>query len=140
MFAALGVGVLALLGSVSALLFMFLRDLLDAALSLDTLNDMSAPIAVIAAAAAFLPYYWAVYRDDQDAVSEVEAEPALSAVEGQPAVSVGGSTGSARAGVEADAPRMEMGTGSPRTERKQVTLLAADGDALARQVGDALGL
>ena len=32
MFAMLGVGVLALLGSVSALLFMFLRDLLDAAL------------------------------------------------------------------------------------------------------------
>ena len=139
LFAMLGVGVLALLGSVSALLFMFLRDLLDAALSPDTLNDMSAPIAVIAAAAAFLPYYWAVYRDDQDDAEEVEAEPALSDVEGQLAVSVGGSTGSARAGVEADAPRMEMGTGSPRTERKQVTLLAADGDALARQVGDALG-
>ena len=39
-FAALGVGVLALLGSVSALLFMFLRDLLEVSLSLDTLNDM----------------------------------------------------------------------------------------------------
>ena len=153
LFAMLGVGVLALLGSVSALLFMFLRDLLDAALSLDTLNDMSAPIAVVAAAAAFLPYYWAVYRDDQDAVPEVVPET----VEGQHAVSVSGSTGSPRTGIEAGVPRMGIGTDSPRTgigagvprtgvgadsartERKRVTLLAADGDALARQIGDALG-
>ena len=101
-FAALGIGVLALLGSVSALLFMFLRDLLDAALSLDTLNDMSAPIAIIVAAAAFLPYYWAVYRDDQDAAPE-------------PVV-----------------PNADTSSPEPAGEQipqKQVTLLATDGDA-----------
>ena len=83
LFAALGIGVLALLGSVSALLFMFLRDLLDVSLSLGTLDDMVEPIAIIAAAAAFLPYYWAVYRDDQDAAPEVDPEPVIEAAEGQ---------------------------------------------------------
>ena len=83
LFAALGIGVLALLGSVSALLFMLLRDLLDVSLSLGTLDDMVEPIAIIAAAAAFLPYYWAVYRDDQDAAPEIEPEPVLEAAEGQ---------------------------------------------------------
>ena len=75
-FAALGIGVLALLGSVSALLFFFLRDLLDVSLSLGTIDDMAEPIAIIAAAAAFLPCYWAVYRDDQNAAPEVEIESA----------------------------------------------------------------
>ena len=79
LFAALGIGVLALLGSVSALIFFFLRDLLDVSLSLETLNDMTAPIAIIAAAATFLPYYWAVYRQDQEALPEAEIEPAPAA-------------------------------------------------------------
>ena len=125
LFAALGVGVLALLGSVSALLFMFLRDLLDVSLSLGTLDDMSAPIAVIAAAAAFLPYYWAVYRDDQDAAPKIALEDATASpeppVEGR-AVSVRGEP------VE------------PQLPRKQVTLLApADADALVARIQDALG-
>ena len=111
-FAALGAGVLALLGSVSALLFMFLRDLLEVSLSLDTLNDMTEPIAIIAAAAAFLPYYWSVYRLDQDAAPEIvpEDSPVISEpVEGQ-------------------------------TPRKPVTLLAADdANALAGQIQNALG-
>ncbi len=76
LFALLGIGVLALLGSVSAMLFFFLRDLLDVSLSLGTLGDITDPIAVVAAAAAFLPYYWAVYRDDQDAVPETEPDAA----------------------------------------------------------------
>ena len=111
-FAALGAGVLALLGSVSALLFMFLRDLLEVSLSLDTLNDMTEPISIIAAAAAFLPYYWSVYRQDQDAAPEImpEDSPVISEpVEGQ-------------------------------TPRKPVTLLAADdANALIGQIQDALG-
>lgn len=73
-FAALGVGVLSLLGSVSALLFIVLRDLLDFSLSLDTLDDMSIPVAIIAAVLAFLPYYWGVYRQDRDAMPE-EPQP-----------------------------------------------------------------
>lgn len=76
LFALLGIGVLALLGSVSAMLFFFLRDLLDVSLSLRTLGDIAEPIAAVAAAAAFLPYYWAVYRDDQDAVPETEPDAA----------------------------------------------------------------
>ena len=110
-FAALGIGVLALLGSVSVLLFMFLRDLLDVALSLETLSDMTAPIAIIAAAAAFLPYYWSVYLQDRDAAPEVAPAPAVhpEAAEG-------------------------------RLPRKEVTLLAAaDGEPLMRQIQDALG-
>ena len=83
LFAALGIGVIALLGSVSAVLFFFLRDLLDASLSLDTLNDLSEPVAIIAAAATFLPYYWGVYRQDQDAMPELEPEPVATTAEPQ---------------------------------------------------------
>ena len=109
LFAALGIGVLALLGSVSALLFMFLRDLLDVSLSLGTLDDMVEPIAIIAAAAAFLPYYWGVYRQDQGAAPEVELEPVLEAAEGQP-------------------PRKQV-----------TLLAAVDADALVGQIQDSLG-
>ena len=115
-FAALGIGVLALLGSVSALLFIFLQDLLDFSFSLGTLDDMVEPIAIIAAAAAFLPYYWAVYRQDQDASPEIAPEPAASDI---PSV------------------RPEPVEGQP--SRKQVTLLAAvDADALVAQIQSAL--
>ena len=109
LFAALGIGVLALLGSVSALLFMFLRDLLDVSLSLGTLDDMVDPLAIIAAAAAFLPYYWGVYRQDQDAAPEVELEPILEAAEGQ-------------------LPRKQV-----------TLLAAIDSDALVTQIQSALG-
>ena len=120
LFAALGVGVLALLGSVSALLFMFLRDLLDVSLSLGTLDDTAEPIAIIAAAAAFLPYYWAVYRDDQDTAPEVEPEDSIISPEPVPSV------------------RPEPVEG--QLSRKPVTLLAPAGtDALAGQIQDALG-
>lgn len=83
LFTALGIGVLALLGSVSALIFFFLRDLLDFSLSLGTVNDMAEPIAIIVAAAAFVPYYWAVYRDDQDAAPETETDLVPEAAEEQ---------------------------------------------------------
>lgn len=117
LFAALGIGVLALLGSVSALLFMFLRDLLDVSLSLGTLDDMVEPVAIIAAAAAFLPYYWAVYRQDQDAAPEIAPEPALSDVEEPAPDRIGG-----------------------QPPRKPATLLATvDADALVAQIQSALG-
>ena len=84
LFAALGIGVLALLGSVSTLLFFFLRDLLDLSVSLGTIDDMVEPIAIIAASVAFLPYYWAVYRQDQDAGPEVAPEPVMIDAQEQP--------------------------------------------------------
>ena len=124
LFAALGVGVLALLGSVSALLFLFLRDLLDVALSLNTLEDMTIPVATIAAAAAFLPYYWAVYRQDQDAAPEIALEDAT--VRPEP--------------IEGHAASASGEPDEPQSPRKHVTLLVpADADALVRQIQDALG-
>lgn len=73
-FGALGVGVLALLGSVSGLLFIVLQDVLDASVALSTLREAIIPISVIVAAAVFLPYYWGVYKQDRDASPEVRVE------------------------------------------------------------------
>ncbi len=115
-FAALGIGVIALLSSVSALLFFFLRDLLEASLSLDTLNDMTRPIAVIAAAVVFLPYYWTVYRQDQDATPEITPEPTAP---------------------HGDAVRPEPVEG--QLLRKQVTLLTTAGSPVRQQIQAALG-
>ena len=120
LFAALGIGVIALLGSVSALLFMFLRDLLEVSLSLDTLNDMAEPLAIIAASAAFLPYYWSVYRQDQEAASDIVPEDS--------------SVSSEHFG------KLSAGSVEGQPARKPVTLLAGDDSAtLAGQIQDALG-
>jgi hypothetical protein len=113
LFVALGIGVLALLGSVSALLFVFLRGLLDVSLSLATLDDMVEPIAIIVAAAAFLPYYWGVYRQDQDAAPEISVQPDPAASE-------------------------EEGSAESQSSGKAATLLATEGSALAQQLS-ALG-
>ena len=70
-FVALGAGVLALLGSVSFLIFVFLRDALEGELALTVLREAKVAIGIIAAAAMFLPYYWMVYRQDRQAEPEV---------------------------------------------------------------------
>ncbi|MCY3545235.1 MAG: DUF5671 domain-containing protein [Chloroflexi bacterium] len=138
-FAALGIGVLALLGSVSVLLFFVLRDLLELALSLDTLGDMTSPIAVIAAAAVFLPYYWSIYRQDRqqdgedaerDATRDETAEVAPQAELDAPDVSVAPET--------SDAPAL-FDTPEIRHSRKQVTLLAPAGSEIVAPLQDALG-
>ena len=122
LFAALGIGVVALLGSVSALLFFFLRDLLEVSLSLGTLNDMVEPVAIIAAAATFLPYYWAIYRHDQDALPDAVPEPPPASparpesVEGLAPDRIGG-----------------------QAVHKPVTLLTGDDGVLAAQLNAALG-
>ena len=46
-------------------LFVILRDLLDAALSVETLRDLYPAIGFTLTAALFLPYHWAIYRADQ---------------------------------------------------------------------------
>lgn len=66
-FAALGVGALALLGSVSFVLFVFLRDWLEADLGMETLRTTKTAIGIVAAVAVFLPYHWGVYREDRRA-------------------------------------------------------------------------
>jgi hypothetical protein len=73
-FAALGVGVVALLIAASALLFFVFRDALAESLSRETLRDARPSIDTIVAVAIFLPYYWLVYRKDQRA--ELEAAQA----------------------------------------------------------------
>ncbi len=64
-FAVLGVGALAFLGGGGGTLFVILRDLLDAALSVETLRDLTPAIGTTLTAALFLPYHWAIYRADQ---------------------------------------------------------------------------
>ena len=63
-FGVLGAGMLALLVSVSVVVFVFLRELLDGDLSI-VLREAKGAIAVIVPAAIFLPHYWMVYRADR---------------------------------------------------------------------------
>ena len=63
--AILAVGLLALLGALSHVLFVFLRDLLDSGLGRSTVLDFQISIGILAAVAAFLPYYLSVYRAEQ---------------------------------------------------------------------------
>ena len=92
-FAVLGIGALAVLGSLSALIFLFLRDVLGDGLSRETIRDARPAIDAIVPAAIFLPYFWFVYRRDRQAEAEVTApsEPrimktvaVLSSEEGAP--------------------------------------------------------
>jgi len=73
-FVVLGIGIMALLGSVSATLFVFLRDALDASLSLDTVRDIRPAIGVALTAAFILPYHWSVYRADRLAEPKDDAD------------------------------------------------------------------
>ncbi len=77
MYAALGVGMLALLGSFSAALIFFLRDLLDEGVATQTVRDAKPALNVLVAVAVFLPYHWLVYRQDRraDLQDELAAEP-----------------------------------------------------------------
>ena len=70
-FAVLGIGMIALVVSVSFFLFVFLRELLDGDLS-QVLPDTKGSIGVIVAAAIFVPYHWMVYRSDRRATTELE--------------------------------------------------------------------
>ena len=70
LFTALGAGVLAAVGSLSGTIFVFLRDALDASLSIETVRDIRPAIGVAVTAGAFLPYFWSIYRTDRDAAPE----------------------------------------------------------------------
>ena len=59
-------GLLALVGGASSTLFIFLRDLLDADLSANTLRDLSTGLAVVLTALLITPYHWAIYRQDRE--------------------------------------------------------------------------
>ena len=80
MFTALGAGAMALIGSLSYLLFVLLRDLLEGELGTAMLRDGRHAIGVTAAALLFVPYYWLVYRQDRELDPEVEPELPRKAV------------------------------------------------------------
>jgi hypothetical protein len=70
-FGILGVGMLALLGSVSVLVFIFLRELLDGQLS-TVLSDAREAIVVIVPATIVVIYHWFVYKEDRKLAPESE--------------------------------------------------------------------
>lgn len=76
-FAALGIGVLSLLGSVSTALFMFLNDLLAGRISAGTFDDLIVPISIIVSAIIFVPYYWSVYKQDRQGEPDAEQAPVV---------------------------------------------------------------
>ena len=76
-FVALAVAVLALLGSASFLIFVFLRDMLNGELALTVLRETKVALGILVAGGIFLPYYWMVYRSDQQAKPEADAAPPI---------------------------------------------------------------
>ncbi len=72
------IGVLSLVGGAGIALFYFLSDLLDLALSAETLYDMREGLSVVFTVAIIIPYHWAIYRQDRQ--YEPEAAPAASPV------------------------------------------------------------
>ncbi len=66
-FGALGVGTLAFVISLSVLVFVFFRELLDGDLG-NILRDAKVSIGVMVPAVIFVPYYWMVYMADRKEV------------------------------------------------------------------------
>ena len=75
----LGAAVLAALGNLSALLFMFLRDALEGQLSVQLVQDAKWSIGALLTAGAISVYYWLVLREDRRAMPVPEA-PATGAL------------------------------------------------------------
>jgi hypothetical protein len=79
-----GIATLLVLGNLSALLFMFLRDLLEAELSLQLLQDAKWSIGTLLMAGAISIYHWLVLQEDrrETPVSEAPAAPAVPVAKG----------------------------------------------------------
>ncbi len=72
-------GLLALVGGASSTLFIFLRDLLDAELSANTLRDLSTGLSVVLTALLVIPYHLVIYRQDRELEpDEIEPPAALT--------------------------------------------------------------
>ena len=76
-FVVLGAGMLALLGGLSSLVFIVLRELLDGDPSV-VLRETKLSFAAIAPAALFLPYQWMVYREDRRLLGSAREQEAPS--------------------------------------------------------------
>ena len=70
-------GLLALVGGATSTLFIFLRDLLDADLSANTLLDLSTGLAVFLTALFIIPYHWVIYRQDRELEPDTQDQPPL---------------------------------------------------------------
>ena len=68
-------GLLALVGGATSTLFIFLRDLLDADLSANTLRDLSTGLAVCLTALFVIPYHWVIYRQDRELEPDMPEQP-----------------------------------------------------------------
>ncbi|PKB83282.1 MAG: hypothetical protein BZY88_02195 [SAR202 cluster bacterium Io17-Chloro-G9] len=66
----LGAAILGVLGNLSALLFIFLRDLLEGDLSAQTVQDAKWSIGVLLTAGAVSVYHWLVLREDRGTIPE----------------------------------------------------------------------
>ena len=68
-------GLLALVGGATSTLFTFLKDLLDAELSANTLRDLSTSLAVFLTALFVIPYHWVTYRQDRKLEPDTRDQP-----------------------------------------------------------------
>ena len=77
-YAVFGIAVLVTLGNLSALLFMFLRDLLEGELSTQVLRDAKWSIGMLLMAGTVSVYYWLVLQEDRRAVPAAEEAPTVA--------------------------------------------------------------
>jgi hypothetical protein len=71
-----GIATLLVLGNLSALLFLFLRDVLEGGLSLQTLQDTKWSIGTLLMAAAISVYHWLILQEDRQEMPAAAESPA----------------------------------------------------------------
>jgi hypothetical protein len=129
---AVGVGLLALLGSLSHVLFVVLRDLLDGDLGRATAHDATVSLGILGAVVVFLPYYWLVYRTDQRA-APAKAREAVKSVTVLASPGDDLAVRAIEAALGHDVERLVSVDASVRLP----ALSQVDAVALARQIGEA---
>lgn len=75
------IAILVTLGNLSALVFMFLRDLLEGELSTQVLRDAKWSIGMLLMAGTVSVYYWLVLQEDRHALPTTEAPTAVRRVQ-----------------------------------------------------------
>ena len=75
-YSVIGIGALAILGSVSHILFLFLDAMLEDGLSLAMLRDMKWSIGIAFTSGLFATYHWLILQEDRTATGEPVAGPA----------------------------------------------------------------
>lgn len=129
---AVGAGLLALLGGLSHVLFVVLRDLLDGDLGRVTVQDARISLGILAAVVVFLPYYWLTYRADQRAAPSRPRKAAKSVT----VLAGPGDDASVRAIEAALGYNVEQMVSADANVRLPA-LSQADAEALAQRIGAA---